>query len=165
MRWMIPMIALGLSVAQLAAQQPRQQTRPGAPGPFRVEFLEGGLPEYLAGNPASLNLTADQLQRIQARAHQLERDNAPLKQQVQAAQQGRDWSALSQEERQALMLSTRTQREQMRANYDAAVAQMRAILNTEQRRALDAQPGWGRGRLMMKPGARPMPMPRGRGPA
>jgi hypothetical protein len=98
----------------------------------------GGLALFLSTNPPALNLTRDQLTRIQAAHERAEQANAALRQQIQTATANRDMTTLSLAERHALMVRVRNLRNQMQDNVDSATTVAIATLNAEQQRTIQA---------------------------
>lgn len=154
--------------APQAAPAPRAAPRDSASrGPMGRGMEPGGLAAWLAANPAELNLTPDQLTRIRAARDQVVSDDAPLRQQLQAAFANRDWRSMTPADRRALMDSTRTAREQLRANAERARTTVLGVLTPEQQQTFDrTHPRWrtggpaqgprggaGRGGMMLRRGA------------
>jgi hypothetical protein len=178
-------VALATALAALAttaataqrqpAARPAQPTPPGAQAPatpqdqpqapMQAGPMRGGLAVFLSTNPTALNLTADQLRRIQAVHDRAVQANAALRQQIQTATANSDLSTLGLVERHALMVRVRGLREQMLDNIDSATTVALATLNTEQQRTLLAmhqmRAGMGRG-MGMRGGAMGGPGVRGR---
>lgn len=150
--------ALALAASAAAAQQapaPAQaQTRPAWMGP--------GLVEYLATNPADLNLTRDQQARIRQAREALDRANTPLQERMRGIHAGMVWGNLTLEQRRALADTVRQLREQAHANVLTALDATNAALTQEQKNTLEARratqrrggmgPGMMMGPRMGRPG-------------
>lgn len=119
------------------AAAPAAPARPAHAMPFGPG-ARGGLALFLSTNPPALNLTRDQLTRIQAAHERAEQANAALRQQIQTATANRDMTTLSLAERHALMVRVRNLRNQMQDNVDSATTVAIATLNAEQQRTIQA---------------------------
>lgn len=121
-----------LQAAQTAAPARPRQAPPFGPG------ARGGLALFLSTNPPALNLTRDQLTRIQAAHERTQQANAALREQIRTAVANRDPATFSLAERHALMVRVRNLREQMLDNVDSATTVAIATLNAEQQRTIQA---------------------------
>jgi hypothetical protein len=135
--------ALVLAASAALAQQapaPATTTRPAWMGP--------GLVEYLATNPADLNLTRDQQNRIRQAKETLDRAMTPLHERIRGIHANQAWGNLTVDQRRALSDTTRQLAEQVRASHLAALDAVNTALTAEQKTTLEARRGWMRGGRM-----------------
>jgi len=134
MRSTILATALVLTASAALAQQapaPTAATHPAWMGP--------GLVQYLATNPADLNLTRDQQNRIRQAKETLDRAMTPLHERIQAIRTSQVWGNLTVDQRRALADTTRQLAEQVRASHLTALDAVNAALTTEQKTTLEAR--------------------------
>lgn len=135
--------ALVLAASAALAQQapaPAAATRPAWMGP--------GLVEYLATNPADLNLTRDQQNRIRQAKETLDRAMTPLHERIRGIHANQAWGNLTVDQRRALADTTRQLAEQVHASHLAALDAVNVALTAEQKTTLEARRGWMRGGRM-----------------
>jgi Spy/CpxP family protein refolding chaperone len=126
--------ALVLAASATLAQQapaPAAATRPAWMGP--------GLVEYLAANPADLNLTRDQQNRIRQAKETLDRAMTPLRDRIRGIRANQAWGNITVDQRRALADTTRQLAEQVHASHLAALDAVNATLTAEQKTTLEAR--------------------------
>ena len=163
----------------LAASAALAQQAP-APAAARPAWMNPSLVEYLATNPADLNLTRDQQNRIRQAKETLDRTMTPLRERIRGIRANQAWGNITVDQRRALADTTRQLAEQVHASHLAALDAVNAALTAEQKNTLEARresmrggrmgpgmmgPGMGRqmGRGMRQQMGRGMRMHRGMG--
>lgn len=140
---------LVLTASAALAQQapaPAAATHPAWMGP--------GLVQYLATNPADLNLTRDQQNRIRQAKETLDRTMTPLHERLQTIRSSQAWGNLTVDQRRALADTTRQLAEQVRASHLTALDAVNSALTAEQKTTLEARRQGVRGERMGMRGGR-----------
>ncbi len=148
-------VALALATAAAAQERPgagrpgqaqsrpeaarEQATRPTeqAPAASGERQEGGGTARYLAEHPQLLNLTTVQQARIRKLAAHEDSANAPLRAQLQQLTRGQQIRAMPPAERRRVAPQLRTVMGQMRANDEAELDSVSAILTPEQANRLE----------------------------
>ena len=122
----------------LAASAALAQQAP-APAAARPAWMNPSLVEYLATNPADLNLTRDQQNRIRQAKETLDRAMTPLHERIRGIRANQAWGNLTVDQRRALSDTTRQLAEQVHASHLAALDAVNAALTGEQKTTLEAR--------------------------
>jgi hypothetical protein len=139
------LLATALVLAASAA--PAQQAPAPAAAP-RPAVMDPSLVVYLATNPADLNLTRDQQNRIRQAKETLDRTMTPLHERIQTIRATQAWGNLTVDQRRALADTTRQLAEQVHAGQLTAFDAAYAALTAEQKSTLEARREWMRGGRM-----------------
>jgi hypothetical protein len=143
--------AAGVTLAALAVTAPRtlsaqvadsgrtkEQVKDTAQASATQVTASSTVPRYLANHARALNLNAKQLDRVRKVADQLDSANAPLHGQWQQVTGGRPVRGMDSTERQALAPQLQPITRQLRANNEAALDSVDAILTPQQQQRLQS---------------------------
>ena len=144
------------ATAALAQQAPAPAAAP------RPAVMDPSLVRYLAANPADLNLTRDQQNRIRQAKETLDRTMTPLHERIRGIRANLVWGNLTVDQRRALADTTRQLAEQVHAGQLTAFDAAYETLTAEQKTTLEARRQWMRGDRM-GPGMMGHGMTMGRG--
>jgi len=133
--------------AALAQQAPAPAAAP------RPAVMDPSLVQYLATNPADLNLTRDQQNRIRQAKETLDRTMTPLHERIRGIRANLAWGNLTVDQRRALADTTRQLAEQVHAGQLTAFDAVHEALTAEQKTTLEARrQGMHSGRMGMRGG-------------
>jgi hypothetical protein len=147
--------ALALALAAGASAQNPPTPRQAPPRPTAAQVTGGGTAQYLAENPQVLNLNPTQVARIRKVAARVDSANAPLTAQWQQLTGGRALRELPPADRRRMAPQLQPLMQQMRANNEAGVDSVDAILTPEQQERLANLREEYRERLQMRRRAAP----------
>jgi len=130
--------ALALA-ATLAAQNP-PAAAPGQnpPRPTAGQVVGGGTAQYLVANPGVLNLTPVQIERIRKVSTKVEELNAPVRTRIEQLTGGRPFRELPPADRRRVGPQLQPVMQQLRANNEASLDSIEAILTPEQTSRLES---------------------------
>jgi hypothetical protein len=132
----------------LAASAALAQQAPAPAAAPRPAVMDPSLVVYLATNPADLNLTRDQQNRIRQAKETLNRTMTPLHERIQTIRATLAWGNLTVDQRRALADTTRQLAEQVHAGQLTAFDAAYAALTADQKSTLEARREWMRGHRM-----------------
>lgn len=123
----------------LAASAALAQQAPAPATATRPAWMDPSLVEYLATNPADLNLTRDQQSRIRQAKETLDRTMTPLRDRIRGIRANQAWGNITVDQRRSLADTTRQLAEQVHSSHLAALDAVNAALTAEQKTTLEAR--------------------------
>ena len=127
-----------LSAQVSESAQAKEQAKDTAQASAQQVTASTTVPRYLADHAAALRLSAKQLDRVRKVAEQLDSANTPLRAQWQQVTGGRPLRGMDSTERRSLVPQLQPITQQLRANNEAALDSVDAILTPPQQRQLQS---------------------------